>query len=370
MTGFQELFRLLQQFFCPYHCNGDLMKEIVIGNNQTDKRLDGFLKAYLPNASMGFIYKMLRKKNITLNGKKASGTEKLSVDDKICIFFADETLEKFRGIGSDKDAGNSDSGSNISKPGSKRMSIDKASADSYNKIGRLNIIYENKHVLFVDKPAGLLSQKSKDTDDSLNDWLIGYMLEMGDITPEELETYKPSICNRLDRNTSGLVICAKSLLGARTMNKMLKDRTLDKYYRTIVTGNLKDSSKLKGFLYKDENKNKVYIKDSDPGDDRYSYIETEYKPVKYYEELDMTLLEVKLITGKPHQIRAHLQSIGHPIIGDTKYGGRPVKGLKYQLLHSYRLVMPANMNDELSDIAGKEFIAELPDTFGRIIGKG
>ena len=84
----------------------------------------------------------------------------------------------------------------------------------------------------------------------------------------------------------------------------------------------------------------------------------------------MTLLEVKLITGKPHQIRAHLQSIGHPIIGDTKYGGRPVKGLKYQLLHSYRLVMPSDMREELSDIAGQEFIAELPDTFGRIIGKG
>ena len=363
MNGFQEMYRLLRQLFCPYLCNGDFIKEIVIGNNQTDKRLDGFLKAYLPNASMGFIYKMLRKKNITLNGKKASGTEKLSVDDKICIFFADETLEKFRGV-----AGNTEESGKAGS--SKDSNIAKSARVSYEKIGDLKVIFENKHVLFVDKPAGLLSQKSKDTDNSLNDWLIGYMLEKGDITPEELETYKPSICNRLDRNTSGLVICAKSLLGARTMNKMLKDRTLDKYYRTIVTGHLAEPSKLKGFLYKDENKNKVYIKDTDPGDDRYSYIETEYKPVKYYEELDMTLLEVKLITGKPHQIRAHLQSIGHPIIGDTKYGGRPFKGLKYQLLHSYRLVMPADMKDELSDIAGKEFIAELPDTFGRIIGKG
>lgn len=114
----------------------------------------------------------------------------------------------------------------------------------------------------------------------------------------------------------------------------------------------------------------MFIKTSDPGDDRYSYIETEYKPVRYYYDLDMTLLEVKLITGKPHQIRAHLQSIGHPIIGDVKYGGSPVKGLKYQLLHSYRLVLPKDLNDVFCDIAGKEFIAELPDTFGSIIGKG
>lgn len=339
------------------------MKEIVIGNNQTDKRLDGFLKSYLPNASMGFIYKMLRKKNITLNGKKASGTEKLSVNDKICIFFADDTLEKFRGV-----AGTEQGKEKLAS--SEGNDLANSYAASLKKIGKLKVIYENQHILLVDKPAGLLSQKSKNTDDSLNDWLIGYMLEKGDITPVELETYKPSICNRLDRNTSGIVICAKSLLGARTMNKMLKDRTLDKYYRTIVTGHLNESSKLKGFLYKDENKNKVYICDTDPDDDRYSYIETEYRPVKYYKDLDLTLLEVKLITGKPHQIRAHLQSIGHPIIGDIKYGGRPVKGLKYQLLHSYRLVFPDSLEDDFSDIAGKEFASELPDIFGKIIGKG
>ena len=341
------------------------MKKIVIGSNETDKRLDGFLKSYLPNASMGFIYKMLRKKNITLNGKKASGTEKLSTSDVICIFFADETLAKFRGISSEGSA----SGNN-GKAHSDIQDFCQREIESYKKIGNLKVIYEDKNVLFADKPAGLLSQKSKEDDDSLNDWLIGYMLENGSISPSELETYKPSICNRLDRNTSGLVICAKSLLGARTMNNMLKDRTLHKYYRTIVTGQISESSGLKGFLYKDEKKNKVFIKTSDPGDDRYSYIETEYKPVRYYKDLDLTLLEVKLITGKPHQIRAHLQSIGHPIIGDVKYGGSPVKGLKYQLLHSYRLVLPKDLKDEFCDIAGKEFIAELPDTFGRIIGKG
>ena len=201
------------------------MKEIVIGNNEQGKRLDAFLAGYLPNASKGFIYKMLRKKNITLNGKKAEGTEKLKKDDSIKIFFSDETFEKFR----------PNSGSAISK---------QFEFKALKALGELEIIYEDANILLVNKPAGVLSQKSQKEDISLNDWLIEYLLKKGDITASELETYKPSICNRLDRNTSGLVICAKSLFGARTMNGMLKDRTLDKYYRTIVSGKVSDSSRL------------------------------------------------------------------------------------------------------------------------------
>lgn len=342
------------------------MKEITIGKNEIDKRLDGFLKSYLPNASSGFIYKMLRKKNITLNGKKADGKEKLAVGDKINIFFADETLEKFRGKAdfSDDKKNQDVSGKSENKDETKEY------IRAYNEIGNLGIIYENEDVLFVNKPAGVLSQKSKPTDISLNEWLIGYMLEKGSINVKQLQTYRPSICNRLDRNTSGLVICAKSLYGARVMNKMLKDRTVDKYYRTIVSGHLTDKQKLKGYLYKDEAKNKVFIKETDPKDDRYSYIETEYIPIEYFKDEDLTLLEVKLITGKPHQIRAHLQSQGNPIIGDKKYGGQTVYGLKYQLLHSYRLVFPDNMDEELSDLSGKEFIAELPKEFGKILNRG
>lgn len=333
------------------------MKEITIGNNEVEKRLDSFLKSYLPNASSGFIYKMLRKKNITLNGKKADGKEKLSKGDKICIFFADETLDKFRGSSSESNETSKSSSTNEYQT-------------AYKKIGKLQVIYENDHVLFVNKPAGVLTQKAEYKDLSLNEWLIGYMLDKDQITREELETYKPSVCNRLDRNTSGLVICAKSLKGARVMNRMLKDRSVEKYYRTIVSGFVKESSKLKGYLYKDEVKNKVIIKKDNPKDDKYSYIETEYIPIKYLKKEDLTLLEVKLITGKPHQIRAHLQSQNTPIIGDHKYGGRSVYGLKFQLLHSYRLVFPDNMDEELSDLAGREFIAELPDIFGRILEKG
>ena len=319
------------------------MKEVKIGPNENDKRLDSFLKAYLPNAGGSFIYKMLRKKNITLNDKKADGKEKLKTGDSIKIFFSDDTFEKFRG---------SDNKSRTIRE-----------FKTLNSFGDLDIIFENNDVLFVNKPAGVLSQKAKPSDLSLNDWLVEYLLKKGDVTEDSLETYRPSICNRLDRNTSGLVICAKSLKGARCMNEMLKARTLDKYYITIVTGNIKSASELKGFLYKDEDKNKVFIKKENPNDDSYSFIETYYKPLKYNEKTNMTLLEVKLVTGKPHQIRAHLASQGTPIIGDVKYGGPKIDKLNYQLLHSYRLEFPAEMPDGFQDIAGRKFIAELPDIF-------
>ncbi|MBO4912300.1 MAG: RluA family pseudouridine synthase [Butyrivibrio sp.] len=322
------------------------MKEIKIGNNAAGKRLDSFLKGYLPGASGGFIYKMLRKKNITLNGKKADGTEKLREDDLIKIFFSDETFAKFKG--------NSDA-----------IKSEKNKETDLSKYGDVKVIYEDDNILLASKPVGLLSQKSSPKDISLNDWLIDYLLSTGSEAVKELDIYKPSICNRLDRNTGGIVICAKSLSGARVMNELLKSRNLDKYYRTIVSGNLSEKIYLKGFLYKDEKKNKVFIQKDDPKDDRYSYIETEIAPVKYNKDADLTMLEVKLVTGKPHQIRAHLSSIGHPLIGDVKYGGKIYKGVKHQLLFCYRVCFPDDLPAEFENITGREFKTKLPDVYDK-----
>ncbi|SFB67541.1 RluA family pseudouridine synthase [Butyrivibrio sp. YAB3001] len=327
------------------------MKEIVIGKNEENKRLDSFLKSYLPNASSGFLYKMLRKKSITLNDKKADGKEKLSKGDSIKIFFSDETFDKFHGKQSSH-------------------SVEEGNFKALKALGPLEIIYEDSNILLVNKPAGVLSQKSKPSDISLNDWLIDYLVKKGDISTDELGTFKPSICNRLDRNTSGIVICAKSLLGARTMSELLKDRTVDKYYRTIVSGKIGKSSKLSGFLFKDEKKNKVFISQEDPHDTRYSYIETEFVPLEYSSKNNLTLLEVKLITGKPHQIRAHLADQKTPIIGDVKYGGKVIAGQNFQLLHCYRVRFPKEMSIEFSDIAGKEYIAECPEIFDKIFRRG
>jgi 23S rRNA pseudouridine955/2504/2580 synthase len=320
------------------------MKEIVISKNEAGKGLAGFLNSYLKEASQGFIYKMLRKKNITLNGKKADGSEKLKEGDSIKIFFSDETFEKFLGKRDSSFAGGAATAA----------------------FGELPVIYEDENIILVNKPVGVLSQKARPEDISLNEWLIEYLLSKGEVTQESLATYRPSICNRLDRNTSGLVICAKSLSGARVMNELIKSRRVDKFYRTIVKGRLKESMSLKGYLYKDEKTNKVVIKDKDPKDDRYSYIETSYAPVSYIEDQDLTVLEVKLITGKPHQIRAHLSSQVHPIIGDVKYGGPKLFGLKYQLLHSYRIVFPADLEEPFAYLAGKEYVAELPEIFKKI----
>ena len=320
------------------------MKEITVTENEQDKRFDSFLKGYLKEASGGFIYKMLRKKNITLNDKKSDGTEKLKKGDVIKIFFTDETLSKFRGKTDSADAA-----------GSERK--------AFEKLGKLTVIYEDENIVLIDKPAGVLSQKAQKDDCSLNEWLIGYLLDKGDITSESLETYRPSICNRLDRNTSGIVICAKSLTRARKMNELIKDRNVGKYYRTLVKGKIEKNFSLKGYLSKDEKKNKVVILDKDPHDPEYSYIETEFFVVGYNAQNDLTMLEVKLITGKPHQIRAHLSSIDHPIIGDVKYGGSAYKGINYQLLHSYRLQFPQGLEEPFSKLSGKEFIAPLPKEF-------
>ena len=321
------------------------MREIMIGPNEADKRLDRFLNFYFKEASTGFIYKMLRKKNIILNGKKADGTEKLKESDVIRVFFSDDTFEKLKGDALPKE--------NHGK--------------AFKLLGNIPVIYEDDNIVLVNKPFGVLSQKAKVDDISLNEWLIDYLLNKGDVSNESLSSYRPSICNRLDRNTSGLVICAKSLIGARTMNDLISRRLIDKYYRTIVSGHLTEPVSLKGYLSKDEKKNKVDIKVNDPGDG-YSYIETEYEPIDYIREKDLTVLEVKLVTGKPHQIRAHLSSIGHPIIGDIKYGGQKVGTLNHQLLHSFRVRFPENLSEPFDILSGREFVAQLPKEFQNITG--
>lgn len=318
------------------------MKEIIIGENEASKRLDSFLNFYLKEASSGFIYKMLRKKNITLNDKKADGKEKLKTGDVIKIFFSDETLEKFRGAQSN--------------------SINDDIGKITRKYGELPVIYEDDNIVLVNKPKGMLSQKAEAGDESLNDWLIEYLLKKGEVTTESLETYRPSICNRLDRNTSGLVVCGKTLTGLRKMNELIRDRSVRKFYRTIVTGKLTDRLSIRGYLFKNVKTNKVIISDK-PEDDRFTYIETAYEPVKYYKDHDMTLLEVELITGKTHQIRAHLSSVGHAIIGDVKYGGPKFRGINSQLLHSYRLEFPKISDGQFDNLSGREFIADLPGEF-------
>lgn len=317
------------------------MRLLTVHKNDENQRLDKYLKKYLKEAPGSFIYKMLRKKNIVLNGKKADGTEKLTAGDEIKLFFAEETLEKFTGEAA------------------------KIKLEKFPVKKDLEILFEDEDLLMLNKPAGELSQKAEAKDVSMNEYALGYLQETGAITEESLKVFKPSVCNRLDRNTSGILIVAKTYQAAREFGDALQKRTVRKFYRCIVKGEVKKAETIDGYLWKDEKTNKVQVfKEKREG---ASEIHTAYRPIKC--ENGLTLLEVHLITGRTHQIRAHLSSIGHSILGDPKYGDKKLSEkwkVKYQLLHACRLELDG-FTGEFAKYNGKIITAKVSKTFEKII---
>jgi len=331
------------------------MQEIIIEKNEAGQRLDKFLAKYMNLAPKSFFYKMMRKKNITLNGRKCEGQEKLEVGDVVKLFLADETIEKFS-----------------------EVKIQKVEPSHKAK---LDILYEDDDILLINKPSGMLSQKAKESDVSLVEYLISYLLDTGAVTEDTMRSFRPSVCNRLDRNTSGIIAAGKSLAGLQMLSEVFRDRSIHKYYQCIVTGEMNESKTIDGWLLKDESTNKVRILSKQEAD-RYQKqlggrsdlekplpIRTKYEPLATNGAV--TLLKVTLITGRSHQIRAHLASIGHPIIGDSKYGkssGALEKKyhIRSQMLHSYLLEFPV-LDEPFRYLSGKSYEAPLPKDFNFVI---
>lgn len=329
------------------------MRQIRIQTNEAGQRFDKYLAKYLNKAPKSFLYKMLRKKNIVLNGKKSDGSEKLVAGDEVKLFLAEETIEKFI--------------EQTNNPSKRVIS---------SQVPSTELLLETAHVCFMNKPWGVLSQKAKDTDISMNEIFLNYLLDSGQLSEDELRTFRPAVCNRLDRNTTGIIIGGKTLYGLQRMSALLKERRVKKFYQCIVAGQMQGERHIEGWLRKDEAANQVAVTDRECAGG--SYIQTNYRVLS--SNGVCSLLEVQLITGKSHQIRAHLASIGHPVIGDTKYGSRKVNEemrrkyrLKHQLLHSCRLEFPKleGEYEALEELSGQVITAPLPAAFREIVkGEG
>ncbi|MBQ8799884.1 MAG: RluA family pseudouridine synthase [Lachnospiraceae bacterium] len=328
------------------------MKKIIVSKNEAGQKLFKLLVKYMDAAPQSFFHKMLRKKNITLNGKRADGSEVLKETDEVCLFLSEDTIKGFQSEKKDK-----------------TTAVEEKTGKEPKEFSDIRIVYEDEDVLVLNKPVGVLSQKAAPEDYSLNEWVISYLLRSGALKESDLQTFRPGVCNRLDRNTSGLITAGKSMEGLQTLSGLFKERTIHKEYVCIVAGRVKTGSRIKGYLVKDERTNKVIVsatKQTEEG----AVIETEYVPVVSNE--NYTLLKVRLITGKTHQIRAHLASVGHPLLGDGKYGNKSINGkmlkefgLKYQLLHALQLSFPEKMTG-CQALSGQCLVAPVPELFCRI----
>lgn len=320
----------------------ECMKEIRITSLEENQRLDKFLMKYMNTAPKSFFYKMLRKKRIKLNAKKAEGKEILTAGDVIQFYLSEETMSEFME--------------------EKKLVLCER---------HFGIVYEDDLVLILNKPPGALTHPEKATDtDTLVQQMLSYLYEKGEYLPEKSSSFTPALCNRLDRNTSGLIIAGKTLAAVQAINLAIAEHKTEKYYYTMVKGKLdqQECQEIYGWHSKEKTGNQVKIYPTEQKDAKK--VVTRFWPKAVSDQY--TFLEIQLVTGKSHQIRAHLASIGHPIVGDRKYGQESVNrifrqkyALSNQFLHAGRFVWRQE-EGALAYLKNQEWMAPLPSVFQRI----
>lgn len=316
------------------------MVKITVEKNEDNQRLDRFLRKYMKSAPLSLIYKLIRK-DVKVNGKRAREDYVLAGGDEIVIYMSPEELDGYR-----------------------------VRKEAVRSRRQFKIAYEDENILAAEKPFGLLTHGDRtEKKNHLANQVLSYLMEKGEYDPRTERTFTPAPANRLDRNTTGLVLFGKNGEALRELNRMIREKGyVSKYYITIAKGNVRGPLILRDRMEKDSAANIVRVKDE--GEEGGKLMETIARPLANVP--GYTLLEVELITGRTHQIRAHLARAGHPIIGDAKYGNPQVNrmiekkyGLSTQFLHAYRLYFESG-SGILGYLAGTEIRSELPENLKKI----